>query len=541
MRLIASLLVLASTAVLAQQPAWQADQRGISIPMRDGQSLSADLYLPPKPGRYPTVLIQTPYKKERMFARMFKAGGESGTPQGKALGDAQRQAWVDRQRYAYLVVDWRGFYGSRAAKKARYPRGRDGYDSVEWIAKQPWSNGKVGTWGGSALGKIQFDTAVERPPHLVCAVPMIAAIGQDYRQNYRGGVLSEWHVKRLDQLGFGMGAMIKSKRDPKAPLWTWAKRLTYKPQRFEVPMLLITGWWDHYPSLILESFRDICAKAGPRTRQHSKLLIGPWDHMSTGLETQGDLRFAAAVGAHDAAVKRFFARWLLEQKDNGWDAEPRYRWYQIGAKAWRQGEALPKPLQTAWLLGREGRITRDEAVAGARQLVHDPAQPTPTLGGANLDRNRGPRKQNPLHRRQDVLTYTTPAMTRPLTLIGEISASLVVSASADADLHARLAWVHPDGDSYLLSDTAQRLSMARGFAPGAKLRVTLRFPATALTLAPGYRLELLVSASNAPRYEVRQQAATMTVHHGAGENASRLILPTHPQEGQLRALEKALE
>ena len=87
----------------------------------------------------------------------------------------------DREHYAYLVMDWRGFYASKKAAKgvARVGslRGRDGYDIVEWIAAQSWSNGRVGTWGGSALGKIQFQTASQKPPHLVCAVPLIAAIG----------------------------------------------------------------------------------------------------------------------------------------------------------------------------------------------------------------------------------------------------------------------------------------------------------------------------------------------------------------------------
>ncbi|HOQ29087.1 MAG TPA: CocE/NonD family hydrolase, partial [Armatimonadota bacterium] len=178
-----------------------------AIPMRDGKMLAADLYIPKRPGTYPTLLIQTPYNRKQVGAALPNAG--------------KAGPLVDPEEYALVVVDWRGFHGSKSAGEgARFhPRGQDGYDTVEWIARQPWSNGKVGTWGPSALGRIQFLTAKEQPPHLVCCVPVVASPGVTYADYYDNGVFREAHVKLLDRLGFGVLRMAYQAPSSAAPLY----------------------------------------------------------------------------------------------------------------------------------------------------------------------------------------------------------------------------------------------------------------------------------------------------------------------------------
>jgi putative CocE/NonD family hydrolase len=144
----------------------QASYLESRIPMREGQSLAADLYYVLPLTRKPTILIQTPYNKLLL-----------------------RNATLpfDLADYYVVIVDWRGFFGSTAAASAGYDLGLDGYDCVEWIAAQSWSDGKVGMYGGSALGAIQFMTARYRPPHLVCAMPTITDFKKGYTNFYWGG------------------------------------------------------------------------------------------------------------------------------------------------------------------------------------------------------------------------------------------------------------------------------------------------------------------------------------------------------------------
>ncbi|MBM4094470.1 MAG: CocE/NonD family hydrolase, partial [Planctomycetes bacterium] len=312
---------------------WQSNIQDISIPLRDGKSLNADVYLPATEGNYPAVLIQTPYNKAFLRGILGEGKGRGGEVGRGAESDLA--VLRDREHYAYVVVDWRGFFASKeAADGARKPirRGLDGYDCVEWIARQPWSNGKVGTWGGSALGRIQFETAAEKPPHLVCAVPLIAPLGQRYEDYYDGGILREAHVNTLDRLGFGVSAIVKQVPNPDALAWTLAKRATYKPESIEVPCLVITGWWDHHPASILSSWEDIRAKGGPQARQ-SKLLVGPWDHVSIGVAKQGDLSFPKAAKASGEAARAFLDYWL-RGSDNGWYKAPDSRLWQIGEEQW---------------------------------------------------------------------------------------------------------------------------------------------------------------------------------------------------------------
>ena len=164
------------------------DATEMRIPMRDGAELAADVYLPRSEataGPWPVVLIQTPYDKSGVRP-WFQGEGRWG----------ERSLFTDTA-YAFVVTDWRGRSASAAAARPGrvVPGGADdGYDTVEWIATQPWSNGKIGTWGPSALGAAQFRTASARPPHLVCAVPVVMPLNLTYDIYFPGGALWEEFV-----------------------------------------------------------------------------------------------------------------------------------------------------------------------------------------------------------------------------------------------------------------------------------------------------------------------------------------------------------
>jgi predicted acyl esterase len=506
------------------------------IPMRDGAALAADVLLPAKPGRYPTILVQTPYDRSH-FRSWFRAGGRPSSEVGRGAEQDFRALAQDREAYAFIIVDWRGFFGSRDALRtgpaARGRRGEDGFDAVEWIAAQPWSDGKVGTWGGSALGRQQLETAVEKPPHLVCCVPLIAPLGTDHSDFYEGGVLLEAHVMALDALGFGVSRFVRANPSEAAPLWRIVRRATWSPEAIEVPCLFITGWWDHFPDRIIETFEAVVREGGPAARAGSMLVVGPWDHVSVGLEAQGDLRFPAAAGASGEVARRFLAMhlrgielpWatspepLQEPGDKMGLAPPanpeanpsyanRVRWFPAFGTTWRGAERWPGDGadEVIFTLRRDGTLAAGRPAAthpdGGVTFRSDPSEPVPTLGGANLPPvAHGPRRQERLDGRQgvDLVHFTSAPLEKPMAVRGRIRMDIRFTADVPTtDITARLCVVDADGKAHLLADAVRRVS---GIVEGEVSVAGLRFPVLAAEIPAGARLRVYVAGTNWPRYE----------------------------------------
>jgi len=265
----------------------------IAIPTRDNKTLAADLYAPDTTKALPVILIQTPYNKNYYRTRVGvpEAGGSSFP--------------YDSLHYNYVVLDWRGRFGSKDAEVPGYDRGLDGYDAVEWIARQKWSNGKIGTWGGSALGQIQFQTSRQRPPHLICSVPLIKDFKTKYSDYYYGGVFRKEHVESLAKLGF-LSVQTILDHPTNDLVWRTVERNSDYPDEIAVPMLLISGWFDHFPDDVIRAFYDLRAKSATAVRPQHKLLFGPWLHTEVGKAQQGQLTYSNAVGVPDSIALRFF-------------------------------------------------------------------------------------------------------------------------------------------------------------------------------------------------------------------------------------------
>ncbi|NLC57774.1 MAG: CocE/NonD family hydrolase [Armatimonadetes bacterium] len=530
---------LPAPAAREEQSAWVAAQRGVAIPLRDGKELAADVFLPTKPGRYPTILIQTPYNRERTGAAM------PGADEAPTL--------FDRAHYALVVADWRGFYGSRAAgEEATLPqRGRDGYDAVEWIARQPWSDGKVGTWGPSALGRVQYLTAQQQPPHLRCCVPIVAADHSGYADYYENGVYREAHVRLLDRLGFNVSRIAHGAPLSSAPVYRLAA-MAVRPERLNVPMLLITGWYDPGVAQQLRTFTMLKTQAGAITRQHSKIVIGPWHHTAIGLRRQGELEFPGAENERDRVSRLCFDYWLRGERGD-WEQLPTVRWWQMGEEGWHAAESL-EAIQTRaeqWNLHADGRLDPRPPAAGAapRSYVSDPKEPVRTRGGANVGFGTagglgiGPMDQRELEARPDVLVYTSAPMQAPLRLFGSVMVTLRFAIDRpDASFAVRLCEVYPDGRSMLICDGITRAKYREGtdhpapVEPGRVYRATVALPPTAITIRPGHCLRVSVAGSNYPRFELNPHTgadhydaatavpARCTLYHDA-ERPSTLVLP----------------
>ena len=275
----------------------------ISIPVRDGNTLAADLYYYESSGPVakPVIFIQTPYNKD-----FYHFPNPSAT-------------FPQNSNYNYVVMDWRGFYNSAGAAVPGYDRGLDGYDAVEWIATQSWCSGRVGTWGTSALGLIQYETAFHQPPHLFCCTPQNHDYLQQYELYYYGGDYRKESSETMQTLGFINASNVTSHPDDDA-FWNAVQAVTDKVDQVKTPFLVVGGWLDHYPNDLLRSFSDLRTQSDPSVQAEHKMIMGPWLHGGINQTTQGVLTYPGA----DNLTPWIFQFWdyYLRQQANGWDAQP---------------------------------------------------------------------------------------------------------------------------------------------------------------------------------------------------------------------------
>jgi len=537
------LVITAQETPEAPQTPWLADQKDLRIPMRDGKWLAANVLLPKTRGKYPCILVQTPYNKDL-------AGREIGdVDKTSEVGRGSAKAWsqFDRENYAYVFVDWRGFYGSRLATLPRgsrgYKRGQDGFDCVEWCAKQDWCDGKIGTWGGSALGKQQFDTAAEQPPHLVCCAPLIAYQGNRYEAYYEGGVLLEGHVKSLDRLGFGVGEAVTAARTPDKPIWKILRNQSYTPEKITVPCLMVSGWWDNYPRDVLEQYADIAAKGGDAARKHSRLIMGPWSHTMIDLAKQGDLEFKAAESYSTKITMQFFDYFLRGKTDNGYEKLARVHAFQCH-QGWVTGESWDKLVgkpEKRWpyadnLIHVTEIKLAPEGPAPLMGFKYDPRKASPSIGGQNLPPETfGPKDVSEIEKRKDVIVYASAALEKPLAVRGEVVLTLKAwSQRSDFDLHVRLVDTDESGKSYLVGETIQRAKLRDGktvqpLKPGEKVELTLRFAPHAYTWQKGHKLKLIVTGGSTPRFERNTHTGADAWDETAAQEADIWIDHSGPQ------------
>jgi predicted acyl esterase len=474
----------------------------LSIQMRDGKYLAADLYTIDTTMARPTILIQTPYNK---FWYRFN------------MGNPNWQIPYDSLRYNYLIADWRGFYGSAPADSVGYDRGLDGYDLVEFIASKPWSNGRVGTWGASALGVIQFMTAKHRPPHLYCSVPMVADSKTAYTDYFYGGD----YLKELTQMRAALGFLPESLilAHYRYDIYWWlAEMYTSYPESINVPMLLITGWYDHNLDSPLIAFYALRDSSDQSVRDKHKILIGPWTHGELGRLDQGELAFPDAVDSVRMPSFRIFDYYLCNI-NNGYESEPAIRFYTLGADTWKSTDdwfAYGNRSDTLYL--QANGLLSDNPPGTANppdSFPYDPRYPAPSIGGIRFNpfNNNvivGPRDQrDSVEARSDILTYTTAVFAEPLVIAGAITVKLDISSNCeDTDLSVRLTDVYPDNRSMLVTEGIRRMRFRNSYGqeelmvPGDTYSVFIELRNIAYTYLPGHRLRIIVSSSDYPIFDI---------------------------------------
>ena len=539
--------------VAAQKPI--VKYLSVPVAMRDGVRLSANVFLPNERTRLPAILLRTPYGK------------------GSDI-NATNQAFVDHG-YAVIVQDVRGRYESEGAFQPLTQEVRDGDDTLNWIAQQPWSNGKIGMTGGSYVGITQWKAALSGNPHLKAIFPVVSGY-DDYRDRFysTGGALKlgnrlEWMSENLRAPGyhqdfdkFVLHLPVRS-ADVAALGWTsplyrdiiehpafdsfW-RSISVKEQiaKIKVPVFAVGGWYDNYVESDLAAFAALRKQSGL-----NRVLIGPWAHnMSTPFENV-DFGTDTAAGVLQLQLD-WFDQWLMG-KDSPLLSRPPAKIFVMGANQWReQSEWPPAAAKPKSLFLAAGGSLADSPPRGhaPEQFVFDPYNPVPTRGGAVCCNPKifpwGPMDQRPVEQRRDVLVYSTKPLKHDLEATGTVQAVLWISSSArDTDFTAKLVDVFPDGAARNLTDGILRLRYRDSLEKpelantGQLYRITIDAGVTSNVFLKGHRIRVEISSSNFPRFDrnsntggaveqaVKMAKASQTVYHDPA-HPSCLVLMVMP-------------
>ncbi len=495
----------------------------ISIPMRDGEVLSADVYIPSGADSCEVILIQTPYNKN-----LF----EAGMPLGIGTN-------LDSQPYAFVIVDWRGFYGSSGANTSNFERGEDGYDIIDWIVQQPWHLDRVGTWGPSALGGVQYLTAREQHPNHTCAVPVVAHPHQAYDSYFYGGCLEEARLQQLDALGYGLSPIVLANPYFNS-IWQFSASGSWYPQDIHIPTLQIGGWYDHNITKMMEWYEACRNSALVSVQDEQWLLVGPWVHGGTGIafvgsSIQGELTYPNAEYVNNDMALDFFDFYLLDDP-NGWDATDKITYYNMGEDAWltSNNATIDMPLSDILYLNDAGILSTNNTGISTTNFISDPSNPSPTIGGATLSTglDQGPYDQVSLDSRNDVITFQSGVLYADATISGEAVAHLNISSDQpDCDIVVRLVDVYPDGRSMLINDGIKRVRFRNGYSqadeafmtPGQVYSVDVDLPFTHYTWKSGHRIKIYISGNSSTRWNVNLQDGGTMYQAGTGNTANITI------------------
>ena len=474
------------------------------VPMRDGVKLATDVVLPKgqPDAKWPAVLVRTPYNRRGSIGKMAAS-------------------ILPVTGFAAVVQDLRGRFDSEGED---YPvhagcgwgKVQDGYDTIEWIAKQPWCNGKVGTVGPSAMGATQNLTLPTQPPHLVCAFVMVAPSDMYNQATHWGGAPRQvLAINWTKAHGFDRRNLDLFRAHPcYDEFWdTW--NMEKQAGRVNVPVVYYGGWYDMFCQGTINTFVAAQTRGGPGARGKCRLIMGPWEHdgLSEGL-------------TYPANAKPKFELWAIQwlarhlkgtDLSGGKPTKPVY-YYVMGAcgeqdapgNVWRSADTWPVPSKPVpYYLHKGGQLSTDKPTEARASVsyTYDPKDPVPTRGGSNLTIKRGPMDQRPVEDRPDVVLFTTPVLTQPVEATGHITVKLWAASSCeDTDFTAKLSDVYPDGRSMLVLDGIVRARYRESFSRPKRMKPGEVYPfeidlwSTSIIFNKGHRIRVAISSSNAPRF-----------------------------------------
>jgi putative CocE/NonD family hydrolase len=543
-------------------------QLHVFIPMRDGVKLAANVFLPDEPARRPVILERTPYGKTDL-----------GT----------NYEFFVNHGYVVVVQDVRGRYESEGSFTPMRQEPNDGDDTLNWIARQPWSDGKIGMIGGSYRGIVQWKVAILNNPHLKAIFPVVSGY-DDYRDRFfsTGGAFKlghrlEWLSENVKAPGFKpdfskyiLHLPLRSS-DIAATGWTselyrevmahpafdsYWRSISVKEQiqKVRVPVFSVGGWYDNYVQSDLEAYAALHKSSGL-----NRILIGPWPHNMSITFANTDFG-PESMQPIRALQLAWFDQWLMG-KDSLMVSQPPVKIFVMGSNKWLDTREWPpeNARSTKFFLtsgGKANTLDGDGELAekpsskpGEDHYLFDPRDPAPTRGGSICCNPKvfpwGPMDQRPVEQRKDVLVFSTKPLKRDLEVVGPVQVDLYVATSAkDTDFSAKLVDVFPDGYARNLTDGLLRLryrnslstpELAKG---GEVYHITVDAGVTSNVFLKGHRIRLEISSSNFPRFdrnpntggsipdETRLLTANQTIFHDRTRPSSLMLMVMPPESGQ---------
>ena len=511
------------------------------VPMSDGTRLDTRTQLPSRrPGmQWPVLLHRTPY--------------------APGLGPP---AFL-RADYVVVRQNSRGRFNSEGEDRVFDADGwlehPDGYDTVKWVAQQPWClEEKICTFGASAPGITQYLLAGTTPEEIVCMWVEVAT-GNPYHDIYfPGGEFRKFMMETWLENNGSSHKLDEVFQHPNEDAYWLERNLLNRLSVVDVPMLHYGGWYDIFSQGTLDAFSGLQDGSTPGARRNQKLVIGPWTHRRYYLTQQGEAVYPEESLFLDWEQHGidWFDFWL-KGVDNGTMDSPPVRAYVMGpgipsggsaGNFWRTSVSWPPPAtETAYYLHPGGVLSTDAPTVASAETsyVADPDNPVPTLGGNNLydDIGTGPYDQQTVDSRADVLTWQTGPLLAPVEISGPIKMVLhAASDQPDTDWVVKLEDVYPDGRVMLVMDLILKARHRIGFdredllTPGQVYEFEIDLWDTSITFAFGHQIRVAIASSNYPRFESNPQTgepfnehtstavATNRIVHDAS-HPSRLLLP----------------
>jgi len=531
----------------------------IPVPMQDGVNLAAEIYRPDAPGKFPAL----------MLLRYFRGRHQN-----------VRGEFFAKRGYAVVLVDCRGRYDSGGKWTPYVNDPQDGYDAQQWIGRQDWCNGRIGTFGLSYNAFTSYMAAPLGSPYLKC---IFARSGQqtNFGHLYNDGVMQlnvifefglhtkqgsqtqrifpvdDPHYRRLPLIGavdeFAGVQHVKdwfihSRYDD---YWK-AYGIKEKYSRIKAPAYFITGWYDNLLHENWRNFQGFRKQGGSKeAREGAKILVGNWAHGgSSGYPGLLDLQ------------SRWYDHWI-KGIENGIDEEPPIKIFVMGANKWRGEHEWPlaRTKFTKFYLhsgGHANSVRGDGTLTAVSpppnsspdRFEYDPEKPVYTLGGQISTHSdvRGPKDRRSTQERNDVLVYTTDPLAEDLEVTGPVELQLYCASSAvDTDFTGTLTDVYPDGRAIHICEgirgatLRESLEQPTPIEPGKIYPMTISLWETSMVFRAGHRIRLDVSSSNFPRYARNQntglplgtsaevKVAHQTIYHDV-QYPSHLILPVIPSD-----------
>jgi putative CocE/NonD family hydrolase len=547
--------------------------------MRDGVSLAADTYRPAKPGKFPVLLVRTPYDRK----------GEAGMAYDLAAHD-----------YLVILQDTRGRYDSEGEFYPFRNESQDGYDTVEWAAGIEYSNGQVGMLGGSYVGATQMLAAIAKPPHLVAIFPYLTSSEYYDGWTYQSGALMQWFssswssILAVDTLRRQADAGIQAKQwveqlpveeypllslpvvSKLAPYYRdWVKherddeywkgwKISDHYNELNIKSLHAGGWHDLFLKGTLMNYMGMRKEAPTQAvREGQRLIVGPWGHTPTSPEGKiGDIVFGKNAVLNQTETARAWFDYVLKGVQNQYATSPPVRLFVMGVNAWRDENEFPlartrytryffHSTRGANSIEGDGLLnTSPPESERAETYDYDPEHPVPTIGGrlcCGLSLPPGPFDQSPNERRADVLVFSTAPLEKDTEVTGFITVELYAASSAkDTDFTALLVDVDRSGYARFLTDGIVRAryrnttNQPEPIVPGKIYKYTIDLWATSNVFKAGHTIRIYLSSSNFPRFNrnlntgepifgsTKMVQAKQTIYHDA-QHPSAIMLPIIPR------------